>query len=106
MVSLLKVDLVKYKCNCGEWIPLSQLLYCRACDGPRCLACANEQIDSTFCPTCLENVTASDARQRKNRCNSCNQCPLCGNIFKKMQQIYRYDVGRTRCKRYLSSSMQ
>jgi len=35
------------------------------------------QIDSTFCPSCLENVPSGEARIKRNRCASCMQCPVC-----------------------------
>ncbi|KHJ77194.1 hypothetical protein OESDEN_23186 [Oesophagostomum dentatum] len=43
----------------------------------RCISCSLNEIDSTFCPNCLENIPAGEARIKRNRCVNCNQCPVC-----------------------------
>ncbi|VDM65696.1 unnamed protein product [Strongylus vulgaris] len=42
-----------------------------------CISCSLNEIDSTFCPNCLENIPAGEARVKRNRCVNCNQCPIC-----------------------------
>ena len=35
------------------------------------------QVDSYFCPNCLETIPAPEARLKKNRCTNCFDCPSC-----------------------------
>ncbi|VDM60169.1 unnamed protein product [Angiostrongylus costaricensis] len=78
MASLFRMDRILYQCGCDEWWPLCSLYFCRHCSTIRCMSCSLNEIDSTFCPNCLENIPAGEARVKKNRCVNCNQCPICG----------------------------
>ncbi|VDP02891.1 unnamed protein product [Heligmosomoides polygyrus] len=77
MASLFQMDRILYQCGCDDWWPLSNLYFCRHCSTLRCISCSLNEIDSTFCPNCLENIPAGEARVKKNRCINCNQCPVC-----------------------------
>ncbi|KAF8372088.1 dnc-4 [Pristionchus pacificus] len=77
MAELLQLDRILYECSCSEWAPLCRLFYCRHCSILRCHSCTANEIDCTFCGTCLENVAVGEARTRKNRCVNCYQCPIC-----------------------------
>ncbi|KJH39900.1 hypothetical protein DICVIV_14198 [Dictyocaulus viviparus] len=77
MASIFQMERVLYQCGCDDWWPLCKLYFCRHCSALRCTSCSLNEIDSTFCPNCLENIPAGEARVKKNRCVNCNQCPIC-----------------------------
>ncbi|XP_066959079.1 dynactin subunit 4 isoform X2 [Macrobrachium rosenbergii] len=39
------------------------------------------QVDTLFCPNCLENMPSTEARLKKNRCANCFDCPSCGHTL-------------------------
>ncbi len=40
------------------------------------------QIDSFFCPNCLdEHMPSTEAKLNKNRCGRCSECPLCSTTL-------------------------
>ncbi|VDK80600.1 unnamed protein product [Litomosoides sigmodontis] len=78
MTALFSIDHVKYECSCGEWESLNRLYFCRHCSNIRCMLCVSQEMDTSFCPSCLDNVSTGEARQKKNRCSNCYQCPICG----------------------------
>ncbi|RMX48081.1 hypothetical protein pdam_00002599 [Pocillopora damicornis] len=38
-------------------------------------------VDSYYCPNCLENMPSAEAKVKKNRCANCFDCPSCGNTL-------------------------
>ncbi|KAL7985826.1 hypothetical protein Chor_010992 [Crotalus horridus] len=79
MASLLQSDRVSYLVR-GEKeirIPLSQLYFCRYCSELRSLECVSHEVDSHYCPSCLENMPSAEAKLKKNRCANCFDCPCC-----------------------------
>ncbi|KAK0400076.1 hypothetical protein QR680_003341 [Steinernema hermaphroditum] len=95
MSFLLNTKRVKYECSCGQWLPLDSLYFCRSCVKPKCNFCAIDQIDITYCPTCLENVPPGDAKSRRHQCQTCNLCPLCdSNLATNMEgDLYHLRCG-------------
>ncbi|VDM19523.1 unnamed protein product [Wuchereria bancrofti] len=81
MTALFSIDQVKYECSCGEWESLNRLYFCRHCSNIRCILCVCQEMDTSFCPSCLDNVSTGEARQKRNRCSNCYQCPVCGGYF-------------------------
>ncbi|KAK6746858.1 hypothetical protein RB195_000232 [Necator americanus] len=81
MASLFQMERVLYQCGCDNWWPLCNLYFCRHCSSLRCISCSLNEIDSTFCPNCLENIPAGEARVKRNRCVNCNQCPICSMVL-------------------------
>ncbi|GMR48176.1 hypothetical protein PMAYCL1PPCAC_18371 [Pristionchus mayeri] len=81
MADFLQLDRILYECSCSEWAPLCRLFYCRHCSILRCPSCTHNELDCTFCGTCLENVPVGEARVRKNRCVNCYQCPICSSTL-------------------------
>ncbi|EDO33773.1 predicted protein [Nematostella vectensis] len=39
------------------------------------------QVDSYYCPNCLENMPSAEAKLKRNRCANCFDCPSCGNTL-------------------------
>ncbi|XP_069754118.1 dynactin subunit 4 [Narcine bancroftii] len=79
MASLLQLERVVYLVN-GEKklrLPLSQLYFCRYCHELRSLECVSHEVDSHYCPSCLENMPSAEAKLKKNRCANCFDCPSC-----------------------------
>ncbi|KAL6065007.1 Dynactin subunit 4, variant 2 [Balamuthia mandrillaris] len=68
---------VLYACQCRRRFGIAQLFYCQQCSQVRCPFCVSEEIDSHYCPNCLDNMTSYDALLFKNRCKKCFQCPNC-----------------------------
>ncbi|RXM93541.1 Dynactin subunit 4 [Acipenser ruthenus] len=79
MASLLQADRVLYLVSGEKKIrsPLSQLYYCRYCSELRSLECVSHEVDSHYCPSCLENMPSAEAKLKKNRCANCFDCPCC-----------------------------
>ncbi|XP_043925331.1 dynactin subunit 4 isoform X1 [Protopterus annectens] len=79
MASLLQPQLVVYLVSGEKKIraPLSQLYFCRYCTELRSLECVSHEVDSHYCPSCLENMPSAEAKLKKNRCANCFDCPCC-----------------------------
>eukprot|EP00095_Tigriopus_kingsejongensis_P003533 snap_masked-scaffold106_size358372-processed-gene-0.10 protein:Tk03533 transcript:snap_masked-scaffold106_size358372-processed-gene-0.10-mRNA-1 annotation:"dynactin subunit 4" len=70
---------VQYVCSCGRPQILARLYFCRHCLEPRCGYCVSHEVDSHYCPHCLENMPSAEARLKQNRCANCFDCPCCGH---------------------------
>uniref|UniRef100_A0A3P8WKR0 Dynactin subunit 4 n=1 Tax=Cynoglossus semilaevis TaxID=244447 RepID=A0A3P8WKR0_CYNSE len=79
MASLLQPVKVVYLVKGEKRIrsPLSQLYFCRYCCELRSLECVSHEVDSHYCPSCLENMPSAEAKLKKNRCANCFDCPCC-----------------------------
>ncbi|XP_063046207.1 dynactin subunit 4 isoform X2 [Engraulis encrasicolus] len=79
MASLLQPERVLYLVRGEKKIrsPLSQLYFCRYCSELRSLECVSHEVDSHYCPSCLENMPSAEAKLKKNRCANCFDCPCC-----------------------------
>lgn len=70
-----------YSCSCGSKKPISRLYFCRHCLEIRCGFCVSHEVDSHYCPNCMENMPSAEARLKKNRCANCLDCPYCGHTL-------------------------
>ncbi|XP_004696787.1 dynactin subunit 4 isoform X3 [Echinops telfairi] len=79
MASLLQSERVLYLVQGEKKVraPLSQLYFCRYCRELRSLECVSHEVDSHYCPSCLENMPSAEAKLKKNRCANCFDCPGC-----------------------------
>ncbi|KAB0395753.1 hypothetical protein E2I00_002420 [Balaenoptera physalus] len=79
MASLLQSERVLYVVQGEKKVraPLSQLYFCRYCSELRSLECVSHEVDSHYCPSCLENMPSAEAKLKKNRCANCFDCPGC-----------------------------
>uniref|UniRef100_A0A672GM65 Dynactin subunit 4 n=1 Tax=Salarias fasciatus TaxID=181472 RepID=A0A672GM65_SALFA len=79
MASLLQPEKVVYLVRGEKRIraPISQLYFCRYCSELRSLECVSHEVDSHYCPSCLENMPSAEAKLKKNRCANCFDCPCC-----------------------------
>ena len=92
------LNLVRYKCSCGSLKPICRLYFCRHCLDirwellhcivkvltkiiTRCGFCVSHEVDSHYCPNCMENMPSAEARLKKNRCANCFDCPHCGHTL-------------------------
>merc|ERR1711953_1218307 len=75
------LELVQYRCSCGSLKPISKLYFCRHCLDIRCGFCVSHEVDSHYCPNCMENMPSAEARLKKNRCANCFDCPSCGHTL-------------------------
>ncbi|MFH4977038.1 hypothetical protein AB6A40_003747 [Gnathostoma spinigerum] len=98
MASLLNIDRVQYQCSCGEWMSVNRLYFCRHCSQLKCTYCTAHEVDSVFCPTCLDTVSTGEARQKKNRCPNCYQCPICGAnvVLRAANNVYHLSCNTCR----------
>lgn len=71
------VNKITYSCNCDKQFTLPELYYCNGCQKITCPFCITEEIDSYYCPNCLENMASAEAILNQNRCKKCYECPLC-----------------------------
>ncbi|XP_012276685.1 dynactin subunit 4 [Orussus abietinus] len=77
MAYLFQPDYVRYACNCGSLKPISKIYFCRHCIKIRCGYCVCHEVDSHYCPNCMENLPSAEARLKKNKCSNCFDCPCC-----------------------------
>ncbi|CAK9820857.1 Dynactin subunit 4 [Anthophora plagiata] len=70
-------DYVRYVCNCGSLKPISKIYFCRYCLKIRCGYCVCHEVDSHYCPNCMENLPPSEVRLKRNKCSNCFECPCC-----------------------------
>jgi len=75
------LSLVQYKCSCNSLKPICRLYFCRHCLDVRCGFCVSHEVDSHYCPNCMENMPSAEARLKKNRCANCFDCPHCGHTL-------------------------
>eukprot|EP01112_Ceratiomyxa_fruticulosa_P010763 TRINITY_DN2863_c0_g2_i4.p1 TRINITY_DN2863_c0_g2~~TRINITY_DN2863_c0_g2_i4.p1 ORF type:complete len:416 (-),score=70.52 TRINITY_DN2863_c0_g2_i4:186-1433(-) len=90
---------VKYSCSCGNVVPLETMYYCYHCQKIECKFCITEEIDSYFCPNCLDNMASAEAMQNFNRCKKCFECPNCSTILTysvKGEELYFLSCGYCR----------
>ncbi|CAG0913985.1 unnamed protein product [Notodromas monacha] len=70
---------VLYMCDCGNLKPITEVYLCKICFALRCkTTCLSTEIDSHYCPGCLENLPSAEAAYNGNRCSNCLECPVCG----------------------------
>ncbi|GFN83169.1 dynactin subunit 4 [Plakobranchus ocellatus] len=81
MATYADLDLVKYLCSCGKKFPLCRLYLCKHCLQLRCTDCVQHEVDTPYCPHCLEHMPIGEAKLKKNRCSSCFDCPVCGHTL-------------------------
>ncbi|XP_064605721.1 dynactin subunit 4-like [Liolophura sinensis] len=81
MATYYDVDTVQYQCCCGKRRPLCRLYICRHCLKLRCTDCVLHEVDSYYCPNCLENMPSAEATMKNNRCSNCFDCPSCGHTL-------------------------
>ncbi|XP_019887859.2 dynactin subunit 4 isoform X1 [Ooceraea biroi] len=77
MTYLNQPEYVRYVCNCGSLKPISKIYFCRHCLMIRCGYCVCQEVDSHYCPNCMENLPSSEVRLKKNKCSNCFDCPCC-----------------------------
>ncbi|XP_022100391.1 dynactin subunit 4-like [Acanthaster planci] len=77
MATLLESHRVQIQCSCGLSSPITKLYFCKHCLKLRCGRCVSHEVDSHYCPNCLENMPSAEARIKKNRCPNCLDCPSC-----------------------------
>ncbi|XP_074647458.1 dynactin subunit 4-like [Tubulanus polymorphus] len=71
------LERVLYSCFCGKKNAICRLYFCRHCLKLRCSDCVSHEVDTPFCPNCLECMPTTEAKLKKNRCTSCFDCPSC-----------------------------
>ncbi|XP_043272413.1 dynactin subunit 4 [Venturia canescens] len=77
MAYLFQPDYVRYVCSCNSLKPISKIYFCRHCLKIRCGYCVCREIDSYYCPNCLEHQPLSEVRLKNHRCSYCFNCPCC-----------------------------
>lgn len=77
MAYLFQPDYVRLACSCGSLKPISLVYFCRHCLKIRCGYCVSHEVDSHYCPNCMENLPSSEVRLKKNKCSNCFDCPCC-----------------------------
>ncbi|KAI0235971.1 Dynactin subunit 4 [Lamellibrachia satsuma] len=81
MATYMDVGRVQYVVEPGLKAPLSKLYFCVHCLKLKSSDCVLHEVDSNYCPNCLENVTSGEAKLRRNKCSNCFDCPSCGNTL-------------------------
>eukprot|EP00919_Chromeraceae_sp_WS-2016_P008096 GHVR01019159.1.p1 GENE.GHVR01019159.1~~GHVR01019159.1.p1 ORF type:complete len:564 (-),score=93.16 GHVR01019159.1:129-1799(-) len=72
---------VEFTASDGRMLPLEELYFCDTCSKIRSRYELSEEIDSYYCPHCLENMPSSEAMIYQNRCSKCFECPICFNTL-------------------------
>jgi len=81
MLAFLHSECVVFECSCGLRNPLRLLYFCRHCLKLRCKDCVSHEVDTHYCPNCLENMPSAEARLKKNLCANCFDCPSCNHTL-------------------------
>ncbi|XP_033110123.1 dynactin subunit 4-like [Anneissia japonica] len=81
MADLQQYEKVQILCSCGIRSPITKLYFCKHCMKLRCKRCVSHEVDSHFCPNCLENMPSAEAKIKKNRCANCFDCPSCSHTL-------------------------
>ncbi|CAL8069600.1 unnamed protein product [Calicophoron daubneyi] len=81
MTTYMELDRCQVLCGCRRTVPLCKLYFCRHCLDLRCSECVSHEVDSHYCPNCLENMASAEAKMRKHRCGNCFDCPSCGHTL-------------------------
>ncbi|XP_071952009.1 dynactin subunit 4-like [Antedon mediterranea] len=81
MADLQQYEKVQILCSCGIRSPITKLYFCKHCMKLRCKRCVSHEVDSHFCPNCLENMPSAEAKLKKNRCANCFDCPSCSHTL-------------------------
>lgn len=66
---------------CPQCLPLSQLYFCDGCSRVVSRRDLAEDVDSYYCPHCLENMPSSEAMLYGMRCSKCWECPACSSTL-------------------------
>ncbi|ELU17017.1 hypothetical protein CAPTEDRAFT_175615 [Capitella teleta] len=77
MATFVTEDRVLYAASSGAKAPLCRLYFCRHCLKIRSTNCVSHEVDSLYCPNCLENMPTNEASLKKYRCSNCFDCPTC-----------------------------
>jgi len=77
----MNVELVKYLCSCDKKVPICRSYFCKHCLKSRCIDCVQHEVDTPYCPNCLESMPHGEAKLKKNRCSNCFDCPVCGHTL-------------------------
>eukprot|EP00931_Biecheleriopsis_adriatica_P118444 TRINITY_DN93856_c0_g1_i1.p1 TRINITY_DN93856_c0_g1~~TRINITY_DN93856_c0_g1_i1.p1 ORF type:complete len:652 (-),score=138.66 TRINITY_DN93856_c0_g1_i1:42-1997(-) len=64
-----------------EALPLSHLYFCDSCSQVVSRRDLAEDVDSYYCPHCLENMPSSEAMLCGMRCSKCWECPVCSSTL-------------------------
>ena len=64
-----------------ELFALSSLYFCDSCSKVLCRKDLAEDVDSYYCPHCLENMPSSEAMLCGMRCSKCWECPVCSSTL-------------------------
>lgn len=81
MAYLFQPNYVRYACSCGSFKSIAKIYFCRHCLSIRCGYCVCHEVDSYYCPNCLENLPATEVRLKKNKCSNCFDCPCCSQTL-------------------------
>ncbi|KAG5447841.1 Dynactin subunit 4 [Clonorchis sinensis] len=81
MTTYMELDRCQFLCSCRRTSSLFRLYFCRHCLAVRCANCVSHEVDSHYCPNCLENMASAEAKIRKHRCGNCFDCPSCGHTL-------------------------
>eukprot|EP00918_Siedleckia_nematoides_P076705 GHVU01167637.1.p1 GENE.GHVU01167637.1~~GHVU01167637.1.p1 ORF type:complete len:503 (-),score=110.47 GHVU01167637.1:1026-2534(-) len=77
-----RVDLVSGRDTSeGRLFPLEELYFCDDCN--RVIDCFEllTEVESLFCPQCLESLPPTEAASYLNRCPKCLDCPRCFHVL-------------------------
>lgn len=80
-IDYLTGDDAKESGACPQCLPLGQLYFCDGCSRVVSRQDLTEDVDSYYCPHCLENMPSSEAMLYGMRCSKCWECPICSSTL-------------------------
>ena len=82
----MEASAIDFACGeCGDAVPLCTQYACRQCQRVECGLCVAEELESFFCPHCLDNLPSAEAALHGGRCSKCFECPVCGSMASNQQ---------------------
>lgn len=88
-------DRVQYFVSSEFSAPICELYFCRHCLKLKSSSCVSHEVDSLYCPNCLENMPSGEAKLKRNRCASCFDCPSCHHTLSTRATTLAASTGET-----------
>ncbi|KAG0694081.1 Dynactin subunit 4 [Chionoecetes opilio] len=78
MAHLFQGHRIRLLCSCGLLKSITAIYFCRHCLKLRCSNCVSHEVDTLFCPNCLEKYAINRGSPKEKQVANCFYCPVAG----------------------------